>query len=367
MRSEKKEVSGTTPANQANDNGGRGWQRLGLDALHQWEALGYGMFIHFGMSTYVNLQGKVFCKPLGTDPPACYAPDALDVDQWVSVARDAGMKYAVLTAKHISGFCLWPSRHTTYTVAHSGHTTDVVEKFVASCRAKGVLPGLYYSSYDNHHRWGSRTRSDFPSKQAYFDMAAKRIPFGGVDPQGPLDEMMIFTTSLYQTFQTAQITELLSDYGPLVELWIDHPDAMGRGYRTFLYEQMARLQPQIVVMMNNGTPSSEEYDVDYAWPSDLIAMEEGAPPEGGYRKWRDIEGRRYYLPGEVCDSIAPIRQDWFWLEGDRPRPTGSLLKQFRSCRQGGANYLLNVPPDRPGRIPQEFIATLGELRREMGL
>ena len=325
------------------------------------------MFIHFGMSTYVNLEGKVFFKPDGTDPAAGYAPDKLDVDQWVCVARDAGMKYAVLTAKHISGFCLWPSKHTEYSVARGSNTTNVVEAFVTACRRRGVLPGLYYSSYDNHHRMGSRTRSDFPSKAAYFEMADKRYPFGGPGPRCPQHERMIYTTSHYQTFQTAQVDELLSDYGPLVELWIDHPDCLGRGYRTFFYEHAAGMQPQMLIMMNNGTPSSEDYDVDYAWPSDLIAMEEGQPGGAGYRKWRTIEGRTYYIPGETCDSIAPIRQDWFHLSGDEPRPLADLTRQFEACRQGGANYLLNVPPDRHGAIPGSFIDRLTELRAAVGI
>ena len=106
----------------------RGHQRLTLEQLQQWEKLGYGMFIHFGMSTFVDLDGKVFFKPDGTDLPTAYSPDRLDVDQWVCVARDAGMKYAVLTAKHISGFCLWPSRHTDYSVANSGDTTGKTGK-----------------------------------------------------------------------------------------------------------------------------------------------------------------------------------------------------------------------------------------------
>lgn len=345
----------------------RGNQRLGLEQLQTWERLGYGMFIHFGMSTYVDLAGKVFFKPDGSDPASCYNPDKLDVDQWVSVARDAGMTYAVLTAKHISGFCLWPSKHTAYSVAHGGNTTDVVEVFVTACRKRGVLPGLYYSSYDNHHRFGSRTRSDFPSKQAYFDLAAKRLPFGSTRPGGSDEGRMIYTTSLYQAFQSEQIRELLTQYGKLVEVWIDHPDALGRGYRTHLYDEMARLQPEIVVMMNNGTPSSEEYDVDYAWPSDLIAMEQGEVSDNKYRKWRHIEGADYYIPGEVCDSIAPIRQDWFWLPDDGPRPMDELERQFRWCRDGGANYLLNVPPNRQGVIPADFVAALQELRKRMGL
>lgn len=346
----------------------RGSQRHSLERLRQWESLGYGMFIHFGMSTYVNLVGKVYHKPLGDDPPSAFAPDTLDVDQWVGLARDAGMKYAVLTAKHIAGFCLWPSRHSDYTVANSGCKTDIVAEFVRSCERRGILPGLYYSSFDNHHRWGSRTRSDFASRAAYEALADRRPRFGGESCAREDDpDRMPYTTAHYQSFQTAQIEELLTSYGPIIEVWIDHPEVMGRGYRTYLYNRMAELQPDVVVMMNNGVPDSENYDVEYAWPSDLVAMEGGRPPETGYRKWRTIEGKLCYVPGEVCDSIAPIRQDWFHLPDDQPRPIESLLLQFRACREGGANYLLNVPPDRHGRMPDNFVAALGEIRREMGL
>jgi len=350
------------------DNQGHGHQRLSIEQLRQWENLRYGMFIHFGMSTFVNLTGKVYHKPTGEDPPAVYAPDRLDVEQWVSVARDAGMKYAVLTAKHIAGFCLWPSAHTDYSVANSGNKTDVVEAFVRACERKGVLPGLYYSSYDNYHRWGSRTRSDFATRQAYERLFAVRPRFGGAScAREDDDQRMPYTTSHYQAFQTAQVTELLTRYGRIMELWIDHPEVMGRGYRTFFYQHATSLQPDMVIMMNNGLPDSTEYDVDYAWPADLMAMEGGAPPPDGYRKWRCIERKMYYLPGEVCDSIAPIRQDWFWLEGDQPRPQEDLLKQFRACLDGGANYLLNVPPDRHGRIPGNFVDTLARIRGHMNL
>lgn len=278
------------------------------------------------------------------------------------------MKYAVLTAKHIAGFCLWPSEYSDYSVANSANTTDVVEAFVDACRKRGILPGLYYSSYDNHHRWGSRTRSDFPSKEAYEALFERRPRFGGTSvAREDDDERMPYLTAHYQTFQTAQVTELLTKYGDVLELWIDHPEVMGRGYRTFFYEQMARLQPEMYILMNNGLPDSEHYDVDYAWPADLMSMECGAPPADGYKKWRTIEGQRYYLPGEVCDSIAPIKQDWFHLPGDEPRPIQDLLKQFRACREGGANYLLNVPPDKHGLIPDNFIAALAQIRKEMAL
>ena len=302
------------------------------------------MFIHFGMSTY--LQSEL---PDGKAPAATYAPDRLDVDQWVSVARDAGMRYAVLTTKHVAGHCLWPSKHTDYTVANSSNTTNVVEKFCEACAKRGVLPGLYYCSWDNHHRFGSRTRSDLTGSHD------QTLPF----PKSQTD-LPPFTTSLYQEFQTAQVTELLTQFGDIAEMWIDIPGELGRGYRTFLYHHIASLQPQTVVMMNSGTPDVGEYNINYAWPSDLIAVERGVPAGKADWKWREIEGKSYYLPAEVCE---PIGKEWFWVEGDLPRPDEALLKQFNDCRAASVNLLLDVPPDKHGLIPEETVTALLRLRK----
>ncbi|HPO30737.1 MAG TPA: alpha-L-fucosidase, partial [Candidatus Hydrogenedentes bacterium] len=319
------------PAAPAEPSEKRGYQRLSLEKLRAWESLEYGMFIHFGMSTFVGQE-----LPSGNDPLSAYAPESLDVAQWISVARDAGMRYAVLTAKHVAGHCLWPSRHTDYTVANSPVKVDVVEQFVRACESRGVLPGLYYCSWDNHHRFGSRTPSD------------------GGQP---------FTTSLYQTFQTAQLTELLTQYGPIAEVWIDIPSVLGRGYRTFLYQHIAALQPYTVIMMNSGISEQREYDVEANWPADLVAIERRLPPEEGFPKWRTIEGKPCYMPGEVCD---PIGKEWFWVEGDLPRPDEALAAQFEACRQRGVNLLLDVPPDRRGLIPDSSIAALQRLRKAIG-
>lgn len=328
-------VFGPAPAVAEEGSAGQerpGSQRLSLDALKAWESLGYGMFIHYGMSTFVGKE-----LPTGNEPISEYAPTALDVGQWVSVARDAGMKYAILTTKHVAGHCLWPTKHTDYSVANSPDKTDVVEKFVTACREKGILPGFYYCSWDNHNRFGSRTWSDGPDH---------------------------YTTSTYQTFQTAQVTELLTQYGPIAETWIDIPGALGRGYRTFLYKHIASLQPETVIMMNSGISTQETYDIDYAWPSDLIAIERSLPAEGGYKKYREIEGKEYYMPGEVCD---PIGKEWFWVEGDLPRKDALLSEQLQATRKFGVNLLLDVPPDKRGLIPQESIDALMRLRKNTGL
>ncbi len=305
-----------------------GAQRLSLEALKQWEALKYGMFIHYGMSTYTGSE-----LPDGTHPSTLYAPDRLDVDQWVSVARDAGMKYAVLTTKHVAGHCLWPTKLNDYHVGTSSNKTDVIEAFVSACEKRGVLPGLYYCSWDNHNRFGSVT---------------------------PSDAQLSFTTRAYMDFQTAQIQELLTQYGNVGEVWIDIPLVLPRFYRQELYDQIARLQPKALIMMNNGISDGSSYPIDKAWPADLIAIERFLPnSHTGHVKWREIEGKKYYMPGEVCD---PIGREWFFTEADQPRSDAELLGMYLVTISRGANLLLDVGPDKHGLIPQKYIEALQRLR-----
>src|SRR5262249_25560864 len=108
---------GCAISNPNNQKPAESSQRLSLAKLREWESWRCGMFIHFGMSTF---RGDL---PDASPPASTYNPDRLDVDSWVQLARDAGMKYAVLTAKHVAGHCLWPSAHTDYTVASSGNKT----------------------------------------------------------------------------------------------------------------------------------------------------------------------------------------------------------------------------------------------------
>jgi len=208
-------TAGSTATSQAATPARRGAQRLSVERLQQFEALGYGMFISYDIQAFCHgrIHGKI-TEEQRRIPASLYAPDRLDVGQWIAVARDAGMQYAVLTAKRPPGFCLWPSKLPDYTVAHSGNTTDVVERYVRACEKCGVLPGFYYPAVDFHHLGGRRPEDDWK-----------------------------YTTSIYQTFMTDQLTELLTGYGQIAEVWIDIPHVLGRGYRTFLYEHIARLQP----------------------------------------------------------------------------------------------------------------------------
>ncbi len=325
-----------------------GHQRLALEQLKTWESLHYGMFIHFGMSTFdLNELSD------GKSPASLYAPDRLDVDQWISVARDAGMKYAVLTTKHVAGHCLWPTQDTPYNVTNSGNTIDVVGAFVKACEKRGVKPGFYYCSWDNYNRFGSKTATDGGDWNgiAYF-------------PKSQEGAMPPFTTSLYQTFQTAQITDLITQYGPILEMWVDIPGVLGRGYRSFLYNHIASLQPDIVIMMNTGFGDGSDVKIDYAWPSDLVAIERELPPESGHEKWKVVYDKNYYVPGEVCD---PIGKEWFFKDNDPPRSDDELLCMYTHCYKTGVNLLLNVPPNKHGLIPDEYIRALTRLRKNAGI
>jgi alpha-L-fucosidase len=325
-----------------------GAQRLSLPELQKWEALKFGMFIHYGMSTYTGSE-----LPDGSHPSSLYAPDKLDVDQWVCVARDAGMKYAVLTAKHVAGHCLWPSKHTDYHVGTSGNKTDVVEAFVQACARRGVWPGIYYCSWDNHHRFGSQT----PSDAAPFE---KPLNLGN-----PLCEgvQLSYTTREYQDFQTAQIEELLARYGRIAEFWVDIPGVLPRCYRQTLYRRIADLQPEAVIMMNNGIGDGSNFRVEKSWPSDLVAIERFLPnSHTGHVKWREIEGQKYYLPGEVCD---PIGKEWFFTEEDQPRGDEELLGMYLTSISRGTNLLLDVGPDKHGLIPEKYQGALKRLRKNL--
>lgn len=312
----------------------KGSQRLSLKQLQAWENLGYGMFIHFGMSTF---DGKEFSN--GDKPSTFYSPEKLDVDQWVSVARDAGMKYAVLTTKHVSGHCLWPSKFTDYHIGTSSHKTDVAKEFVKACEKHHILPGFYYCSCDYHHLMGSRP------------------------PSHELDDDGMFTTEQYREFQFNQINELMTEYGKIGEVWIDIPILLPRDYRHMLYEHIAGLQPDAVIIMNHGVGDGTDFSLSKAWPTDAVTVERFLPnSHTGYPKWRNIEGQTYYLPGEVCD---PIGHEWFYVEGDNPRSDEELLGMYLVSRSRGTNLLLDVPPDKHGLIPKTSVDALMRLHRHI--
>ena len=303
--------------------------------LAAWEGLKFGMFIHYGMSTFT---GKEFGETSARAD--VYAPTALDVDQWIRVAAEGGMTYAILTTKHCYGHALWDSKLTDYDVASGPVKTDVVRAFVEACRARGIKPGFYYLlGWDKVNQW-ARTPKD------------------------------------YEAFCAGQIEELLTGYGPIAEIWLDIPWDMGPDTDEVLarlYAKIKSLQPECLVLLNQGFvdgSSVREMPPTYAhreferppvllWPKDLVNGEVIPPPAGGHNPLIPVGGRTYYLPMETCDTLA---HHWFWEAGDALKSVRSLIRTYHATVDKGANLLLDLAPDKTGRIPEATAARLMEMK-----
>ncbi|WP_304388647.1 alpha-L-fucosidase [Mariniflexile sp. AS56] len=325
-------------------------QRLSKEKLEEWQNLKYGMFIHYGMSTFLGEE-----LPDGKAPIDAYAPTDLDVSQWIQVAKDAGMNYAVLTAKHVAGHCLWPSKYTEYDVENNKDNTDVVGEFVKECRKQGIAPGIYYCAWDNHHDFFSL----MPDKSENYSGALITPSEKDLHLSPPP-----FTTSLYQNFMTAQIDELLENYGPLVQFWIDIPIILGNGYREYIYKHITDKYPDMLVIMNHGKKQKDGELVfleDKAWPSDALTLERYYS-DNPYNPIWTIKGKKTYFPAE---SNLPIGNEWFWEDDDEVKPMDDLVKIFNGNLDNKVNFLLNVPPDRSGQIPEKWIKPLIELKKRM--
>lgn len=320
------------------------------DAQRAWQQLGYGMFIHFGPNTYAATgwgDGKF--------PATKVDLTDLDTDQWARVAAEAGMKYAVLTAKHHDGFCLWPSKHTDYSVKGATGARDVVGLFAESFRSAGLKVGLYYSLWD------------------------RNCPIYEDD-------------DAYAAFMRDQITELLSDYGPIVQVWTDGgwdkdhptkqwmfdrswPDDPDSGYtpgtryqwREF-YDRCHELQPDVLVMNNSSSDRPGEpryFPIDCRTNEHYDFIFDGVPCETMTETVHtDHTGRRVYLPIEFEASLNP---SWFWIERQsfRHPSSATICGWYRRARQLDGNLLLNAGPTSRGVIPDYHLPYLRAAAKEL--
>jgi alpha-L-fucosidase len=295
--------------------------------LAEWENLKYGMFIHFGMSTFTGVNADK-----GDSPSTTYAPANLDVRQWIRVAKQAGMKYAVLTAKHHSGHCLWDSSQSDYDVATSGNKTDVVAEFMDACRAEGIKPGIYYSIPDGHNEGGVVRFSGAPVSDEYFALIKN------------------------------QITELHSSYPGIYEQWLDVTGRLSPEQRSELYQCVKSLSPDCLVVMaaaGSELPAMQ----DERWPSDVVSRQGSPTQTTPHDPSQSFRGRDYYLPLEVADTIV---KGWWYKPTRSPKSVDELRTLWEMTMGRGANLLLNVPPDQSGRIPDQSVAILMALIRAVG-
>ena len=308
---------------------------------------GYGMFVHFGMNTFIEMEWSE-----GKEPATTYNPTELDCEQWVRTARDAGFRYVLLVTKHHDGFCLWDSRVTDYDVASSGNTTDVVKAVSDACRKYGLEFGVYYSLWDRHEP--SYKASDF---------------------------------SGYRQFMDEQLTELLTNYGEVCEIWFDGGwDRKAEDWDIpHIYELVKRLQPDCAMGVNNSAYLAEsnlsENIYGSAGPDEMTGkhtVKFGYFPMDFRLKdpyianWNDniiynIDGEDYYLPFEhtIC-----LSKKWNWFQKQdvmETRDIDELEDLFYRAMANNNTLVINVPPDRRGLFRQNEINALMELRDRVGI
>ncbi len=297
----------------------------------QFLKLNFGLFLHFNMGTFAGREWAT-----GYEDPAIFNPAKLDCRQWAEAAREAGMRYAVLTVKHTGGWCLWDSQHTTHDITafrnFRNGKGDLVREFVDAFRARGLKVGFYYC---------------FPGDYALHKTLGHGVPEGKPDLHGLPPE----AAGDYAGFMKKQLAELLKNYGPIDVLWIDqfrnkYTAASWKEILAYIHS----LQPETVVVANNA----ESLEV-----SDILSFEfpwnpKRLPPDGNR------------VPSEIADTID--RKGWFWHPAapEDVKPARELVKMIRFANRRSANYLLNVPPDREGLISGPRLERMREIGKLLG-
>ncbi|MPY58739.1 alpha-L-fucosidase [Streptomyces spongiae] len=317
----------------------------------------YG-FIHFGMNTMTDREWGE-----GHDDPALFDPAGLDADQWVAALKSAGMTGVILTCKHHDGFCLWPSDVTTYSVASSpwrGGGGDVVAEVADAARRHGLRFGIYLSPWD-------RTESSYGSGTAYDD------------------------------FYVAQLTELLTRYGPVFSVWLDGANGEGPNGKVQTYDWeryyavVRELQPDAVISVcgpdvrwcgnEAGDTRPDEWSVvpRALQDAERTADRSQKADDGAFARRlvrsdeRDL-GSRAALAGHEDDLVwypaevnTSIRPGWFHhpAEDTAVRSVDELFTVYLRAVGGNSCFLLNVPPASDGRLRDADVAVLGELGRRV--
>ena len=312
----------------------------------------FGMFIHWGLYA-IPARGE-WVRSEERIPNEQYDlylhdfnPTHCDIRSWMRAARDAGMQYVVLTAKHHDGFCLYDSAYTDFKSTNAPAGRDFVREYTGAAREFGLRVGLYFSLIDWRH-------PDFPH-------------YG--DRQHPMRDNPAYGNegrdfNRYLDFLHAQVREICSNYGKLDLLWFDfsYDELRGEAWRaTELMEMVRSLQPDVIIdnrleVSGEGFGSLAEcrptpYHGDFVTPETMI------PPCG----LRDAEDRPL-----VWESCVTMNRHWGYCATDRfYKPASLLIRKLVECVSKGGNMILNVGPDAQGRIPDESLAILGEMGRWM--
>lgn len=329
-------------------------------------------FIHFGPNTFT---GKEWGS--GFESSETFALETLDTDQWCKAIKDAGMKMVIFTAKHHDGYIMWQSRYTDHGIMSSKFRDgkgDVLRDLSESCRKYGLELGIYLSPADLY-------QIESPDG-LYGNLSKPTLRTIPREVEGrPFSNKTKFKFNVddYNEYYLNQLFELLTEYGPISEIWLDGAHPKTKGGQTYNYnawrELIRTLAPKANIFGredlrwcgNEGghTRDSEWNVVPYmtnpdtlTWYSDMMA-----DPLGGREQL--CEGK--YLHYQPAETDVSIRDGWFWRDNthQQTRTADNVFDIYERSVGGNAILLLNLPPDNQGRFPEKDLKTLEETGRRI--
>ena len=308
----------------------------------------FGMFIHWGLYS-IPARGE-WVRSNEQMPEEDYLPffeefDPKDYDpvQWAKAAKEAGMKYAVMTAKHHDGFCLFDSALTDFKSTNTPAGRDLIREYVDAFRAQGLKVGFYYSLLDWHH-------PDYPH---YGDL---HHPMRNRKEEDNQDRCF----DRYVEYLHGQVRELCTNYGKIDLLWFDfsYGEMSGEKWKATQLVRMVRsLQPDVIIdnrlEVNDNGSSSLAAGCPTEYSGDFVSPEQIIPPNG----LQDAHGDP--LCWEAC---VTMNDHWGYAAKDQNfKPASTLIKKLVECVSKGGNLLLNVGPDATGKIPSQSLEILSQI------
>ena len=321
----------------AQNNKGDGESNLNLEtnqeSLKKWQNMRFGMFIHWGP---VSLRGTEIGWSRGTHVPIEdydnlykeFNPLLFNATEWVSTAKEAGMKYIVITTKHHDGFSLWPTEVSEYDIASTPYGKDILRQLSDECRKQGIVFGTYYSILDWHH-------PDYTTRY-------------GSDPRPVEDSDM----SKYIKYMYKQLEELVNNYHTKI-FWFDGEweDSWNHEEGIKLYKYCRSLDDELLI--NNRVDKGRKGMQGMSKSG--FAGDFGTPEQ-------EIGNYNPEIPWESCITIG---KQWAWKPNDQLKSVKELIHTLALTSGGGGNLLLNVGPMMDGRIEQRQMDTLKEVGKWM--
>ncbi|MCX6306120.1 MAG: alpha-L-fucosidase [Bacteroidetes bacterium] len=316
------------------------------DRMEWWRDARFGMFIHWGLyavpagewkgktgyGEWIRTSAEIPLEVYDQFRPK-FNPVQFDADAWVRMARDAGMKYIVITSKHHDGFCMFDTKLTDFNIMSTPFKHDPMTELAAACKKYGLKFCFYHSIMDWHH-------PDYlPRREWEKDRTAEGADF-----------------SRYVAYMKAQLKELLSHYGDIGVLWFDGEweSTWNEKYGKEIYNYVKSIQPGILVnnRVGAGRLDMEGLTAEGAFGGDFGTPEQQIPATG--------------LPGVDWETCMTMNDHWGYNSADKNfKPAGEIIRMLADIASKGGNYLLNVGPTAEGLFPPESISRLDAIGKWM--